>query len=296
MNMALGKVLGVAALVVMFLPAAQACFVSSNMDVQIEKSPLIPPDGSVTLTANLTFSWGFGAFLPLPVTIYVEVSGAPDWLYVSPVSPFTITPQGWTGGSESRTFSVKMSSDEETSAFVYREMTIRAFTNGSFLVRGSEDTQTFRVAQDFIHRDLAPQLSTSAITLYTGESQRVHLNMTNRCNADLAVTVKPMNFSDEWTVRLDRSEMVIPSSFTGNPEVSLPLVFRAEGESEENGWLEITYYPVKDATWGPETVTVPIYAKSRDKGMAGGTIAAIIVLILLVVVIVALVWHKFQRA
>ncbi|MGC9555031.1 MAG: hypothetical protein ACP5EK_06940 [Thermoplasmatota archaeon] len=293
--MALGKILVAAALVVLFLPVAQACFVSSSLDLQIEEPPLISPDDTETLTANLTLSWGFGAFLPLPVTIYVEVMGAPDWLYVSPVSSFTLTPQGWTGGSESRTFSVKMSASEETSAFVYQDLTIRAYTNGSFLVRGSEDTQSFRVAQDFVHRDLAPQVSASALTLYTGESQRVYLNMTNRCNADLAVTVKALNFSSDWTVRLDRTEMVIPPSFTGNPEVSLPLVFKAEGESEENGWLEITYHPAKDSSWGPETVTVPIYAKSRDRGMAGGTIAAIIVLILLAVVIVALVWRKYQR-
>jgi hypothetical protein len=295
--MATGKVFAAILLLILFLPAAEACFVTSSIDVQIEQSDqvILSPTESLTLTANLTLTWGFGAFLPLPVNIYVDVTQTPSWVHVSPINSFAITPQGIRGGSESRTLSIKLSSSEETNAFVFQDLTIHAFTNGSFLVRGSEHTQTIQVAQDFKHLELAPQTSVSAISVTTGDTQRVYLNMTNRCNADLSVSVTPMNFSTDWSIRMDRSDFIIPSTFTGDPEVSIPVVFKAESSSEENGWLEITYYPLKDAEWGPVTKTVPLQVNSQDERMPIGSIAILLIGLLIIIVIVVLIWRKYRQ-
>jgi len=295
--MVTGKVFGAILFLVLFFTAAEACFVTSTLDVQIDQSEqvYIPPNDSVTLTANITLSWGFGAFLPLPVNIYVDVTDVPDWVYASPINSFTITPDGWSGGSESQIVTIKLSSEEETSAFVFGDITVHANTNGSFLVQGSEDLQTLRVAQDFEHRQLVPQLSTNAISMNTGEMRRVYVNLTNRCNADLVVLIEPMNFSSDWSIRMDHSEFIIPSAYTGNPEVSIPLLIEAEDSSEENGWLAISYYPSKDIEWGPETLTISLNVKSQNEEMSGGTIAAVVVGILIVVVIIVLIWRKYRQ-
>ena len=295
--MATGKVFAALLLLVSMVSAAEACFVTSTIEVRVEQSDqvYISPTDSLILTANLTLSWGFGAFLPLPVNIYVEVTETPSWVYVSPIDSFTLTPQGVKSGSDSKTFTIKLSSSEETNAYVFQDLILHAFTNGSFLVRGSENSQTIQVAQDFNHRELTPQVSMSTISLTTGDTQRLYLNMTNRCNADLAVSVKPMNFSNDWQIRIDRSEFIIPSSFTGDPELAIPLLFKAESSSEENGWLEITYYPVKDAGWGPVTKTIPLFVESQDEGIPIGTIAAVAVGLLVIVVIVALIWRKYRQ-
>jgi hypothetical protein len=297
MTMASGKIAATLLLLVLFFPAAEACLVTSTIEMQVEQSDqiFIPPNDAVTLTANVTLSWGFGAFLPLPVNIYVEAMDLPSWVYVSPINSFTITPQNIWGGSESQSISIRLTSSDTTNAFVFRDLTLQAFTNGSFLVRGSEGTQVIRVAQAFEHRELVPHMSMSSLSLTTGETQRIFLNMTNRCNADLSVSVKPMNFSSDWSIRNDRSEVIIPSNFSGNPEVSIPLLFKADDSSEENGWVEITYYPTKDAEWGPEIVTLPLFVKSRDEGTSIGTMATVAILLLIVVVIIVLIWRKYRQ-
>jgi len=295
--MVTGKAFVAILFLILFFSAAEACFVTSTLEVQVNQSDqvYIPPNDSVTLTANITLSWGFGAFLPLPVNIYVDVTNVPDWVYASPINSFTITPDSWSGGSGSQIVTIKLSSEKETNAFIFQDITVQASTNGSFLVQESEGIQTLRVAQDFEHRQLAPQLSTNAISMNTGEMKRVYVNLTNRCNADLSVLIEPMNFSSDWSIRMDQSEVIIPSAYTGNPEVSIPIIFEAKKSSEENGWLKVSYYPPRGSGWGPETLTMPLYAESQNKEMSGSSIAAIAIGILIILVLIVIIWRKYRQ-
>jgi len=298
MSMAFGKsIILVIALVALFLPTAEGCFVSSGIDLVVDDPQPIPPSDSVTINANITFRWGFGSFLPLPVTVYLEVENAPDWLYISPSeSSFTVTPKGFTGGEEKKSIPITLTSNTETKAFSYESITLHAYTNGSFLVKGSEVEKKVTVMQDFKDKGISTQLSDSMISVVKGESQRVYLNITNMCNGDIYVKINVMNLSNDWKVTSTQTELVIPSKYTGTPSKSIPITFRASGKGSEEGWIEVTYSPSGNPDWGEKSVAIPVFVKSSEPGISGGAIASAVFLLLIIALIIAIVWRKYRKA
>jgi len=115
--MAVGKIIVFVAMLAIFLPSAEACFVSSGIEIDVGDVPSVPPSDSVTMDATVTFRWGFGSFIPLPVTIYFDINNVPGWLYASPsMHSFTVTPKGLTGGEEKKTITITLTSNKETAA------------------------------------------------------------------------------------------------------------------------------------------------------------------------------------
>jgi len=297
MSMAFGKAIIMVAILAILLPSAEGCFVSSGIDLDVSNPQPIPPSDSVTINANITFRWGFGSFLPLPVTVYLEVKDAPSWLYISPSeSSFTVTPKGFTGGEERKVIPIKLTANTETKAFSYESITLHAYTNGSFLIQGSEAEKKVTVMQDFKDNGISAQLSDSMISVVKGESQKIYLNITNMCNGDIYVKINTMNLSNDWKVTAAQTEFVIPSKYTGTPSKSIPITFRASGKGSEEGWVEVTYSPSANPDWGEKTVAIPVFVKSSEQGISGGAIASAVFLLLIVALIIAIVWRKYKKA
>ncbi len=297
MSMAFGKAIIMVAILAILLPSAEGCFVSSGIDLDVSDPQPIPPSDSVTINANVTFRWGFGSFLPLPVTVYLEVKDVPNWLYVSPsVSSFSVTPKGFTGGEERKVIPIKLTASAETKAFSYESITLHAYTNGSFLVQGSETEKKVTVMQDFVDKGISTQLSDSMINLVKGESEKVYLNITNMCNGDIYVKINIMNLSSDWKVTATQPELVISSKYTGTPTKSIPLTFRASGKGSEEEWIEVTYYPSSNPGWGEKTVAIPVFVKSSEPRISGGAIASAIFLLLIIALIIAIIWKKYKKA
>ncbi|MEA2053914.1 MAG: hypothetical protein U9O96_02175 [Candidatus Thermoplasmatota archaeon] len=295
--MAFGKIIVLLSLLALFLPSAGACFVSSQLELNVEDAPPVPPTDSVTINADVTFRWGFGSFLPLPVTIYFDTDDVPEWLSVSPsLYSFTITPKGFSGGEERKTISIKLTAKKETAAFSYDSFNIHAYTNGSFLVKGSEAEEKVTVMQDFEDKGIAPQLSDNMINVVKGGSEKVYLNITNLCNGDIYVKINTLNLSSAWKVTAAQTDFVVPSKYAGGNTKSIPLIFRADGVSSEEGWIEVIYSPSANPDWGEKTASIPVFVKSTEKGISGGAIAFVIILILIIVVVIALVWKKYRKA
>jgi len=297
MSMAFGKAIIMVAILAILLPSAEGCFVSSGIDLDVSSPQPIPPSDSVTINANITFRWGFGSFIPLPVTVYLEVKDVPSWLYVSPsVSSFSVTPKGFTGGEEKKVIPIKLTANTETKAFSYESITLHAYTNGSFLVKGSETEKKVTVMQDFVDKGISTQLSDSTINLVKGENEKVYLNITNMCNGDIYVKINIMNLSSDWKVTATQPELVISSKYTGTPTKSIPLTFRASGKGSEEGWIEVTYYPSSNPGWGEKTVTIPVFVKSSEPGISGGAVASAVFLLLIIALIIAIIWRKYKKA
>jgi len=295
--MAAGKIILFVAMFAIFLPSAEACFVSSGIEMDVENPPAIPPSDSVTINATVTFRWGFGSFLPLPVTIYFDINNVPDWLYASPsLHSFTVTPKGLTGGEEKETITITLTSSKETTAYSYDSLDLRAYTNGSFLVKGSEAEDKVTVSQEFNDKGISARLSDSTISVVSGESKKSYLNITNMCNGDIYVKINVMNLSSAWKVTSTQTDFVIPSKYTGDNTKSIPMTFRASGKGDEEGWIEVTYSPSANNNWGEKTVSIPVFVKSTEPGISGGAVAAAILFILVIAVIIAVIWGKYKKA
>jgi len=298
--MRFGKATILFSLLVLLLPAASACFVSSDLTVNVDQPQPVPSeDGdSVRLEANVTFSWGFGAFLPLPTTINVGVQDTPEWLMVSlDQNQLSITPQGLLGGDVSRTVSMTLSSVTETRAGSYDTFTLSLETPGNLLIQGTSYNETIQVSQEFVDNNITVELSDSDIRLNKGERQKVHLNLTNQCNGEVAVQVEVMNLSDAWEVTSTSpfydSTLYIPSSYEGDDTASLPLTFESNEATTENIWLKITYQSTDSPDKGGTRLEA-MSLRADTEGISFGTIAAVIVGILVILVIVAVVWRKYR--
>jgi hypothetical protein len=249
------------------------------------------------MNATVTLTWGFGSFLPLPVMVYFDINNLPDWLYASPsMHSFTVTPKGLSGGDETRIITITLTSNKETGAYSYDSFDIHAYTNGSFLMKGSEAENKVTVSQAFNDRGISTKLSDSNINVIKGESKKSYLNITNMCNGDIYIKINVMNLSSAWKVSSTQTDFVIPSKYTGDNSKSIPLTFRASGNGAEEGWINVTYYPSANENWGEKTVTIPVMVKSTEAGVSGGAIATAILLLLIVAVIIAVVWSKYRKA
>ncbi len=294
--MAFGKIAVLVVILAIFLPSAEACFVSSGIEIDVENPSPIPPSGSVTMNATVTFRWGFGSFLPLPVTIYFDINNVPEWLYASPsLHSFTVTPK-FTGGEEKQPVTITLTANKETGAFSSDSFDIHAYTNGSFFVKGSEAEEKVLVSQDFDDKGISAKISDSTISVVKGGSEKAYLNITNMCNGDIYVKINVMNLSSSWKVTSPQMDFVVPSTYTGDNTKSIPLTFSASGSGAEEGWIEVTYSPSGAQNWGEKTVDIPVFVKSSEPGISGGAIASAIMLLLVVAVIIAFLWSKYKKA
>ncbi len=298
--MRFGKVMVLFSLVVLLLPAANACFVTSELTANVERPEPIPSEGgdAVRVEANVTFSWGFGAFLPLTTTIQLDVLETPEWLSVSlDRNQLSITPQGFFGGEISKSVYMTLSSVKETEAGGYDTFTLSLETGGNLLVQEASDNQTVEVSQAFVDNNITAELSDRDIRLVKGERQRVHLNMTNLCNGEVAVQVAVMNLSDAWEATSTSSgfgsTLYIPSRYEGENTAQLPLTFEANEATTEDIWLQITYHSTDNPDRGG-TVMRPMSVRADTEGIPLGTIAVVAVGILVILAVVAVVWRKYR--
>ncbi len=298
--MRFGKVIAPFLLLVLFLPATGACFVSSDLSTNVGQPQPIPPegDGSVTLEANITFTWGFGAFLPLATTIKIAAQDTPEWLMVTlDKNQISLTPQGLLGGETSQSVFMTLSSVTETQAGSYDTFTLSLETPGNLLIQEASYNQTIQVEQAFVNNNISAELSQRSIRLMEGEREWVYLNMTNQCNGEVAVQVEVMNLSDGWEVTSTSpyygGTLYIPSAYEGDNTASLPLTFESNKATTEEPWLKITYSST-DEDGQEYTFTKPISLRADTEGISIGTIAAVVIGILVIIVIVAVAWRKYR--
>lgn len=269
---------------ILIFPYANACFVSSDIEIKFDDSiPPVPLGEKVATEVNITFSWGFGAFLPLPLTIYLEVE-SPSWAIVTlSKDSVQLNPMGLFGGEESKNVELKILAREETEAFIEYPLTIRAYTDGNFLINGAENEKSTYIMQDFYDRGIEVEFP-SSISLIKGESRTVYLNITNNCNAPLTIEIEKENVSG-FSFIYDET-VNVPSHSTKSFRVTIT----AEEISRTYGWLNVTYYsPEKGER---RYVEVPVYLISASEGVGGGSAISIAIIIIIIAIIIYAVWKK----
>ena len=298
--MRFGAVIVLFSLVVLLLPAASACFVQSDLTANVGQPQPVPSvdGGSVTLEANITFSWGFGAFLPLATMIRLDVKDTPEWLTVNlDQNQLSITPQGFFGGDISQSVFMTMSSVQETAAGRSDSFTLSLETAGNLLIQETSYNETIQVEQEFVNNNISAELSTRSIRLMKGEQQKVYLNLTNRCNGEVAVQVEIMNLSQAWEVSSILpnfgSKLYISSKYEGDDTAQIPLTFESKEATTEEIWLKITYSPTDDPGQ-TYSFTRVMTIRADTEGISVGTIATVVIGILVIIVIIAVVWRKYR--
>jgi len=273
-----------ALLIVFLIPTTNAFFIRSDMSLKAEEPSPLPLNKKVVVEANLTFSWGFGAIIPLPLTIYVEAKDVPEWLSVS-INPsqITLSPFGLFGGEESKTLQIYLQANDEVDAFTPYTITIHAYTNGSFLIRGSEALAKLTVMEDFVDNGLYIEMP-SAVNMRVGETDTITLNITNKCNAPIYLEVY---FENTTGFNLSsRGKISIASKATE----SLTIDVKAEKVAESRAILKFVYYPVADST-RKNQVERMLLLSSRAKPGGGGAIAIGLVIII-IGIIAYIIWKK----
>lgn len=298
--MRFGKVIVLFSLLILLLPAANACFVTSDLTANVERPEPVPSEGggSVTVEANVTFSWGLGAFLPLTATIQLDVRDTPEWLSVSlDRNQLSITPQAFFGGEISQSVYLTLSSMKETEAATYDTFTLSLDTAGNLLVQEASYNQTIEVSQAFVDNNITAELSDRDIRLVKGERQQMYLNMTNLCNGEVAVQVDVMNLSDAWEVSSTSpgygSTLYIPSRYAGDNTAQIPLTFESNEATTEDIGLKITYHSTDNPDEG-DTIREAMSVRADTEGLPVGTIAAVAVGVLVILLIVAVIWRKYR--
>lgn len=293
MGMVSGKILVLFVAILFFFPLTNACFVSSEIDVDVGDIPPLKSLKTVSVDANITFRWGFGAIFLFPLNIYIEVKDVPEWVYVTlSETSLSISPEkifeGFFGGEEKRTVSITLTSHKEIEAYVDSTFKLHVYTNGSFLIRGSEDEEIVSIRQDFQDRGVVASLSPSTIEVKKGGSKKCYLNLTNECNGDITVIFEVENVTENWKISFSQQQIIIPSSYSGNNEKTITVTFQGEGKGE--GVLKIKYFPTANPDWGEKEVTIPFLLKSTEEKGTGGIVAVTILIIFLI--IIAFLWKK----
>jgi len=271
----------------MLAPFASAGFISSDMLLSADQPAAVPADGSVVMDAKINFSWGFGAIFPMPLTIYLEPEDVPEWLSVS-VSPqsFTITPAGLRGGAIEKDVTIRLTSKEETDAFVLYSFTLHAYTNGSFLIKGAEDKKSVNVMQDFYDKGIRID-SPKKIRISNGGSKTIYVNITNNCNAPVTICFQQENETNMFEFSYENGT-IIPSKV----QKSLPITINAKKVGTQEMPFRIIYYPTgyedkKNSV--STTITIESYG-------TGSSFVALEIAIFVIIVasILIFVWKRMK--
>ncbi|RLF48117.1 MAG: hypothetical protein DRN29_00595 [Thermoplasmata archaeon] len=276
------KLVAMAALLMLF-PAASAGFISSSISIDVTDPPAVPLDKSVTTMANVTFSWGFGNIFPLPITVNIQAKDVPDWLYVS-ISPskFTITPTGFFGGKSSKNVQIIFKANKEVTAFVGYPVKIHAYTNGSFILRGSEATAEVYVMEDFVDNGLTIERP-SAVNLYTGEEKTIYFNITNKCNAPVYIEIEEENTTG-FSLSYEK-KFSIPSK----AKKAVPVKIKAEESKEAEVRIKFNYYP---AGHEEKRNYEEVYLTLASRTKPGGSALAVGLVIIIIALIAFIIWKK----
>jgi len=267
---------------ILILPAVSAGFVSSDLELSVDSPSAIPLNDAVNINGKINFSWGFGAVVPIPLSIYIETENVPDWLSVSiQPSSFTITPVGWRGGSIEKDIKITLRAKEEAPAFVTYNVVIHAYTNGSLLINGAEAREGLNVMQDF--HDAGIYVEAENVKMKLHDSVESILNITNNCNAPIYVDISLANESKYFEISTQATQL-IPSHSTKPIKMSIT----AKKIGKETLPLKITYYPVgheEKKNFAYVNITAESYGEGTSlKAISIGIIIIIIASIIAVVV------------
>ena len=270
-------------LTILFAINSTAHFISSEMKLSVEEPSVIGFGKTIYIDANITFSWGFGAIIPLPLIIFIEVKDCPNWLSVSlSENTITINPFGIFGGEISKNIRISLFAKEEAQAFIPYSFILHVYTNGSFLIRGAEAKEVINVMQDFYDKGLEIEIA-QEIRIIEGDTKFVSLNITNNCNSGVYVEVEMENISSF-------SMQPVKEFISYGKKKSISLYITANGIGEERGILKITYYPAEKPSI-KNYINKEIMLKSYSKGGGGGAIAVGIIIIIIGLIIYG-IWKK----
>lgn len=270
--------------VLLLLPFASACFVSSDIEISVDEPPAIPVGKQVTINANVTLSWGFGAIFPLPVVVELSIKEAPYWLSASlSQNKINFKPSGFFGGSESKIIQINLIANEEVEAFVPYKLILYAHTNGSLLVRGAEREVTVNVMEDFYDRGLDVE-KPSIIKAVEGKDKTFYINITNKCNAPVNIKMEMENLSG-FFVSYSKNNFNLPSKSEKRVRVTL----RGENAGNVNAMLKISY---STQTGAEKELFVPLSIKVYSRGGGGGAVAIAIAVVVAVLILFFAWWKK----
>ncbi|KAA0015328.1 hypothetical protein B6U81_00110 [Thermoplasmatales archaeon ex4484_30] len=272
-------------LVLFLLPYANACFVSTDIELQMEETPTVPLGGKTTAEINVTISWGMGLFIPLPLMIHLEVEEIPSWLTIS-LSPtsFNITPIGFFGGQISKNVELTFYAHKETEAFIPNSFTIYAYTDKNFLMRASEKRKEFYVMQDFYDGGIVAEFPNN-VKVIKGESTQVNMNITNNCNSPVVIEIKDENTTNFTLIYSDKF------TISSHSEKSVSFRISSDKIGRENARIKITYYPSQKPS-ARNSIEVPVLLISASKGMAGGSAISVAIIIIIIAIIIYAIWRR----
>lgn len=280
------KIMAISLFLIFIIPYnSSAHFIFSDIEINVEEISPIPLGKEITAEVNVTFTWGFGAIIPLPVKIYVEAENVPEWLSVrfSP-SEFTITPAKLMGGEVSKTVKMMLKANKETTAYSIYSFSLHVYTNGSFLIKGCEKRKEISVMEDFVDNGLTIE-APSAVHLYKGDEEMIMLNITNNCNANINVELSTENATG-FSFTFDKRIFSIPPK----TKKSVLVTIKAEEIRETNAKIKLTYYPVgHQEKKNYEEYQMNLFSEAKAGG--GGAIAVGLIIIL-IGIIVFIIWKK----
>lgn len=277
------KVIILAMICMAFLPLSDAGFVFSEINISIDEPEPIPVGKSVSVDANITVKWGAGSIIPIPLTVYVEAKDVPEWLTVTPSpSQFSITPTGIFGGSKSKNVKIVFQAIKEIEAFVGYGVKIHVYTNGSFIIKGSEATAYVYPMEDFVDKGLIIE-APSEVSLYRGEEKKVYFNVTNNCNAKLVVEIEEENATG---FSFSSTKFYI----SPNERKRISIGITPDVSKEANIRIKFNYYPDEhEDKKNYEEVSLTLISKTRG---GGGGALAVGVVIIIIGIILFIIWKR----
>lgn len=274
-----------------------ACLVESNMEIEVEDVPPISPYSSEIVTANITFRCDFGLSLLLPqvINIRLEAVDVPDWLLVTISRGLFVVGVGIANlfhREFNENVSIHLTSKREVEAFVPSTFILRAYTNGSRFVKGSEDEEEISVMEGFYYEGINASTSSSRIKVAEGKEKKISLHLGNICNGDIMVELGAQT-PKGWKITFGDSKFVIHSKFSKNEnEKNIEIKINNEkGKGTGEGKIVINYYPKDNPELGKKEVHIPLrLEEKKEKGAITGMTAVVIGVIVLVLVIA--IWRK----
>ena len=273
-------------MLIAFFPISNACFVSSDITIECPNPDEIFPNENVYVDATVSFSWGFGVLIPLPLVVNVEVLEVPEWLTITlSDDEFTFTPAGLMGGESSQNVRITFTTNREIDAFVEYIVKLHAYTDGNLLVKDAESIKKIYVMEGFIVGNGLVVEAPTAIDLYRGEEKTIYLNVTNNCNARVYVEIEKENITG-YSLAFDES---FPFAISSKDEKSIKMTVKAETSQEAQTNLNFHYYPVGHED---ETYDKQLSLTLRSTTKSGGGALAIGLVILIIAGIIYFVWKK----
>lgn len=273
---------------------ANACPVESNIEIEVEDVPPIPLYNSEIVTANITFRWDFGlaVLFPQVVNIWLEAINVPNWLSVIPSKKLFTIGAGLPIFHREFQWSVfiDLVAGKEIEAFVPSTFILRAYTNGSRFVKGSEDKKEISVMEDFYYKGINASISSSRIKVAERKEKKISLHLGNICNGDVMVELGAQT-PKGWKITFGDSKFVIHSKFSNNEKDVEIKIDNEKGKGTGEGKIVVSYYPKDNPELGKEEIYIPLRLEEKEgKGGVTGITAFVIGIVVLILLIG--IWKK----